>query len=98
MSGHLAKRSVTLGGHRTSIALEPAFWEALDRLAAQQGRPLAGLIAEVDAGRADPSLPLASRLRTWLLEAAIRGALQPASAQAAPSPPPHGVLPPDPSG
>ena len=62
----LVKRSVTLAGHRTSVALEPLFWDALARLAAQRGQTLAGLIAAVDAERA-PDQPLASALRIFAL-------------------------------
>jgi predicted DNA-binding ribbon-helix-helix protein len=58
----LAKRSVTLAGHRTSVALEPEFWSALEVLAAGQGVSLAGLVATVDAAR-PPGQPLASALR-----------------------------------
>lgn len=68
MSGpHLAKRSVSLAGHRTSIALEPAFWAALERVAQARGLSLTGLIAQVDAARADGSAPLASALRVFAL-------------------------------
>ena len=69
MGGHLAKRSVTLLGHRTSIALEPAFLRALDRIAAARGIGFAGLVAMVDRER-DPSIPLASALRVLALEGA----------------------------
>lgn len=68
MSGpHLAKRSVSLAGHRTSIALEPAFWAALERVAQGRGVSLTGLIAQVDAARADGGAPLASALRVFAL-------------------------------
>ena len=58
----LAKRSVTLAGHRTSIALEPEFWAAVEGLAAARGQPLAAFVAEIDAAR-QPGQPLASALR-----------------------------------
>jgi predicted DNA-binding ribbon-helix-helix protein len=63
MSRHLTKRSFRLAGHATSVALEGAFWVELEALAKQQGLSLAVLVAEVDAARADQSLPLASALR-----------------------------------
>lgn len=66
---HLVKRSVSLAGHRTSIALEPAFWAALEAAAAGRGTSLAALVAEVDAGRR-PEVPLASALRVFALAAA----------------------------
>lgn len=64
---HLRKRSFRLAGHATSIALEPAFWAALEAAAARRGQSLAALVAALDAGRADPSLPLASALRVFAL-------------------------------
>ena len=63
MSRHLTKRSFRLAAHATSVALEGAFWAELEALAKQQGLSLAVLVAEVDAARADQSLPLASALR-----------------------------------
>jgi predicted DNA-binding ribbon-helix-helix protein len=68
--GHLAKRSFTLAGHRTSVALEPAFWRALEAAAARRRRSLAALVAEVDGARADPAAPLASALRVFALAVA----------------------------
>lgn len=64
----LEKRSVTLAGHRTSVALEPAFWTALEDLAATRGQTLAGLVAELDATRG-PEDRLASALRVFALSA-----------------------------
>ena len=69
---HLRKRSFRLAGHATSVALEPAFWAALDAAAARRGQSLAGLVADLDANRADPTLPLASALRVFALEEAVR--------------------------
>jgi predicted DNA-binding ribbon-helix-helix protein len=64
----LLKRSFSLAGHRTSVALEPAFWEALAALAAARGMALSALVVEVDAARA-PGHPLASALRVAALRA-----------------------------
>ena len=64
---HLRKRSFRLAGHRTSVALEPAFWSALEAIAARRQSSLAGLVAEVDAARTDVALPLASALRVFAL-------------------------------
>jgi predicted DNA-binding ribbon-helix-helix protein len=64
---HLRKRSFSLAGHRTSVALEAVFWTALEQAAARRGMSLAALVGEVDGGRADPTLPLASALRVFAL-------------------------------
>jgi predicted DNA-binding ribbon-helix-helix protein len=62
----LTKRSFSLAGHRTSVALEPEFWDALTALAERRGLTLAALIAEIDAART-PERPLASALRVFAL-------------------------------
>ncbi|MCS6921226.1 MAG: ribbon-helix-helix domain-containing protein [Elioraea sp.] len=64
---HLEKRSLSLAGHRTSVALEPAFWAVLEDAARRRGLPLAALVAEIDAARSGPALPLASALRQFAL-------------------------------
>ncbi|WP_421984089.1 ribbon-helix-helix domain-containing protein [Roseibium sp.] len=62
----LVKRSLTLHGHRTSLALEPEFWDVVDGHAQAEKRSLAGLIAEIDDSR-DPDDPLSSAVRLWVL-------------------------------
>jgi predicted DNA-binding ribbon-helix-helix protein len=59
------KRSFSIGGHRTSISLEPAFWTALKEVAARERIPLAKLVATVDQNRGDTGL--SSAVRIWLL-------------------------------
>ena len=56
------KRSLSIAGHRTSVSLEEAFWDALKDIAARDGRPLAALIAEVDLRRDGNNLSSALRL------------------------------------
>ena len=60
---------MTLAGHRTSVALEPEFWAALETLALRRAQTLAGLVAAVDAAR-EPGRPLASALRVFALSSA----------------------------
>ncbi len=66
----LVKRSFSLSGHRTSVALEPDFWIVLERMAAERGLTLGALVADVDAGR-QAGEPLASRLRLAALQSAL---------------------------
>ena len=49
----IRKRSVTIAGHRTSVSLEQAFWEALRGIAEAQNRSVAAIIAAVDRANAD---------------------------------------------
>ena len=62
----LVKRSLSLSGHRTSVALEPEFWTVLDAMAATRQQSFASLVASLDAMR-DPERPLASALRVAAL-------------------------------
>ena len=63
------KRSVEIAGHKTSISLEPLFWDLLRRAAVGEGVPLNALVARIDAERiAAPTPPgLASAVRLWLV-------------------------------
>ncbi|MDP5307754.1 ribbon-helix-helix domain-containing protein [Paracoccus spongiarum] len=74
-----AKRSVTIDGHRTSVSLEDAFWQALGRAADRRGLTRAVLIGQIDHAR-PPDVGLATALRLFVLAEAQR--------DAAPSPPP----------
>ena len=60
------KRSVSIGGHRTSYSIEDAFQAELNAIAETRGISLAALIAEIDADR-DPETNLSSALRLFVL-------------------------------
>lgn len=62
---HLQKRSFSLAGHATSLALEPEFWEVLEVAAKDQALSLAALIQQIDAAR--DGRPLASSARIYAL-------------------------------
>jgi predicted DNA-binding ribbon-helix-helix protein len=64
MSG-LHKRSLSLSGHATSLALEPEFWRVLDAAAAAEGISLAALVSRIDEARG--GRPLASACRVAAL-------------------------------
>jgi predicted DNA-binding ribbon-helix-helix protein len=70
-SGQHLKRSLTIAGHRTSLSLEPEFWEALQAAAAKRGHPVATLVAEIDGTRGGRNL--SSAVRVWLLREASLG-------------------------
>ncbi len=61
----LKKRSFSLSGHRTSVALEEEFWAVLDNEAKSTGQSLAALVARIDQARGPR--PLASALRLHAL-------------------------------
>ncbi len=64
------KHSLTIAGHATSLTLEPIFWEALKTAAADEGKPLAALVAEIDEAR---TTNLSSAVRVWLYARAVAG-------------------------
>jgi len=45
------KRSLSLHGHRTSIALETEFWEVIEAEARKRKQSIAGLLSELDDQR-----------------------------------------------
>ncbi|OBX18111.1 aryl-sulfate sulfotransferase [Erythrobacter sp. QSSC1-22B] len=69
------KHSLSILGHRTSISLEPLFWELLHAAAEEAGLPLSTLVAQIDAERIRAETPpgLASAIRIWLV-AQLQGA------------------------
>jgi predicted DNA-binding ribbon-helix-helix protein len=62
MTANLKKRSFTLSGHRTSVALEPEFWSVLEREAAGAGQSLAAFVNAIDTARGTRALASALRL------------------------------------
>lgn len=63
------KRSIAIAGHKTSVSLEPVFWDALKAAAAREGLPISTLVARIDAERIQADTPpgLASAIRVWLV-------------------------------
>ena len=70
MTGRPVKHSLTLRGHRTSVSLEQAFWNAFRDIAAARGQTINALAVEIDAARDD--VGLASAIRVFVLQALRR--------------------------
>lgn len=66
----LKKRSFSLSGHRTSVALEEEFWAVIEAEAKAKGQSFAAFIQHIDAMRG--ARPLASALRLAALEAVTK--------------------------
>ena len=66
----LKKRSFSLSGHRTSVALEEEFWAIVDAEAKRADKSLAAFVSEIDKARGPR--PRASALRLAALAAARR--------------------------
>jgi predicted DNA-binding ribbon-helix-helix protein len=67
---NLSKHSLVIAGHRTSISLEHAFWEALQTIARERQVSIAALVASVDADRGPVNL--SSALRVFVLKESAR--------------------------
>lgn len=67
MTTRPVKHSLTLRGHRTSVSLEPEFWQQFRRIAEQRGQTFNGLAIQIDEGRGD--VGLASAIRVFVLKA-----------------------------
>ncbi|HYM32526.1 MAG TPA: ribbon-helix-helix domain-containing protein [Candidatus Cybelea sp.] len=63
------KRSVVVAGHRTSVSLEAAFWDALRAIAQREHKTLNQLVSDIDQSR---SGNLSSAIRVYVLHK-VRG-------------------------
>ena len=65
---NLQKKSFTIGNHRTSISLEPEFWDALEMIAKEQNVSLSKLVLKIDNEKPKDYINLASYVRIWVLK------------------------------
>lgn len=59
------KHSVMIHSHRTSLTLEPEFWQALNQIAQKENRSVAAIITELDDNR---TTNLSSAVRVYILQ------------------------------
>ena len=64
----LIKKSFTIGNHRTSISLEPEFWDALEIKAKERDISLSKLVLKIDNEKPKDYNNLASYIRIWVLK------------------------------
>jgi predicted DNA-binding ribbon-helix-helix protein len=65
MKSQIAKRSIVIEGHKTSVSLEDAFWTTLKDIAHERSVTLSQLIATIDKER--PAGNLSSAIRLFVL-------------------------------
>jgi len=56
------KRSIVVAGHKTSISLEDAFWDALREIATERRVTTATIVSSIDSDRQHNNLSSAIRL------------------------------------
>jgi predicted DNA-binding ribbon-helix-helix protein len=66
MKSAVVKRSIIIGGHKTSVSLEDAFWSGLKEIAAKRLTTLSALVGQIDKER--PHTNLSSALRLFVLD------------------------------
>jgi predicted DNA-binding ribbon-helix-helix protein len=66
MTSPVLKRSVVVGGRKTSVSLEQEFWDALKQMAAARGLTTGAMIATIERGRTGSNL--SSCLRVFVLD------------------------------
>ena len=73
------KRSIAIEGHKTSISLEPVFWDALRDAAERRGVAINALVGIIDEERISSKTPsgLASAIRCWLMVDTKKGGSDP---------------------
>lgn len=74
----MEKRSFSIAGHRTSIALEPDFWRGLESMAAERNISLARIVRDIDEARETANLSSAVRLSVLSWYRARAEAISPA--------------------
>lgn len=62
MKSPIVKRSIVIGGHKTSVSLEDAFWRGLKEIARAQRVTLSKMVSDIDKGRSQSNLSSAIRL------------------------------------
>jgi predicted DNA-binding ribbon-helix-helix protein len=62
MKSLVVKRSIVIAGHKTSVSLEAAFWNALKEIAAGRQQSLTDIVGAIDAERQQGNLSSAIRL------------------------------------
>ena len=51
MKSSAVKRSIVVGGHKTSVSLEEAFWSGMKEISRARSTTLSRLVSEIDANR-----------------------------------------------
>jgi predicted DNA-binding ribbon-helix-helix protein len=72
MKSNIAKRSVVIGGHKTSVSLEEPFWQCVREITHTRAISVSDLLQEIDRDRQKSNL--SSAVRVFVLEQARRRA------------------------
>jgi predicted DNA-binding ribbon-helix-helix protein len=62
MKSPVVKRSIVVGGHKTSVSLEEAFWNGMKEISRERAMTLSAVVGEIDTARQQGNLSSAIRL------------------------------------
>lgn len=66
----MEKRSITISKHKTSVSLEPEYWQIIDNISIEKGLSISGIIELID--REKNGNNLASEIRIYALNYLIK--------------------------
>jgi predicted DNA-binding ribbon-helix-helix protein len=66
MKSPVVKRSIVVGGHKTSVSLEEAFWNGMKEISKERGITLSELVGGINTNRQQGSL--SSGIRLFVLD------------------------------
>ena len=74
MTSPVAKHSIIINGHKTSVSLEDKFWDALKRMAKDEKRTIRDLVEEIECDRLLKKWSnLSSCIRLFVLDGVMSG-------------------------
>ena len=74
MKSTVTKRSVVIGGHKTSVSLEEPFWTAVREITQARAMTVSALLHEIDSGRTNANL--SSAVRVFVLDYVRQNAIK----------------------
>jgi predicted DNA-binding ribbon-helix-helix protein len=66
MKSPVAKRSIVVGGHKTSVSLEEGFWSSMKEICHERSVTVSELVGEIDSNRQQGNL--SSTIRLFVLD------------------------------
>ena len=66
----MKKRSITISKHKTSVSLEPQYWDIIDNISIEKGLSISGVIELIDKEKNGNNL--ASEIRVYALNYLIK--------------------------
>ena len=72
MKSRVVKRSIIVAGHKTSVSLEDAFWNALKEIAIARGTTISKVVSSIDAERQRGNLVIGQNASMRFIDGGVR--------------------------